>query len=122
MPIRVLASVIQRDNRLLVFRRPLDKRHGGLWEFPGGKVREGESDLDAARRELREELGVEVTGVGAVDPKIKVRILSMRTWLLSEISRALRATRPQSCTENTMACIISRYSWSNGQLTKTFCS
>jgi 8-oxo-dGTP diphosphatase len=66
MPIRVLASVVERDQRLLVCRRPLHKRHGGLWEFPGGKVREGESDLEAARRELREELGVEVTGVGAV--------------------------------------------------------
>ena len=68
MPIRVLASVIQRENRLLVYRRPLHKRHGGLWESPVGKVREGESDLEAARRELREELGVEVTGVGAVAP------------------------------------------------------
>jgi 8-oxo-dGTP diphosphatase len=68
MPIRVLASVIERDHRLLVCRRPLDKRHGGLWEFSGGKVREGESDLEAARRELREELAVEVTGVGAVAP------------------------------------------------------
>jgi 8-oxo-dGTP pyrophosphatase MutT (NUDIX family) len=66
MPIRVLASVIERDHRLLVCRRPLHKRHGGLWEFPGGKVREGESDLEAARRELWEELGVEVTGVGPV--------------------------------------------------------
>ena len=37
MPIRVLASVIERDNRLLVCRRPLHKRHGGLGEFPAGK-------------------------------------------------------------------------------------
>ena len=40
MPIRVLASVIERENRLRVCRRPLDKRNGGLGEFPGGK--EGE--------------------------------------------------------------------------------
>jgi hypothetical protein len=45
MPIRVLGSVTERDNRLLVCRRPLHKRHGGLWEFPGGKVRERESDV-----------------------------------------------------------------------------
>jgi len=66
MPIRVLASVIQRENRLLVCQRPPHKRHGGLWEFPGGKVKARESDLEAARRELREELGVNVTEVGPV--------------------------------------------------------
>ena len=66
MPIRVLASVISKDRRLLISQRPLDKRHGGLWEFPGGKVKAGESDFEAARRELREELAVDVTGVGPV--------------------------------------------------------
>lgn len=55
---RVIACVISRGNRLLVCRRPLHKRHGGLWEFPGGKTTPGESDRDAAARELHEELGV----------------------------------------------------------------
>jgi len=62
--VRVLAAVIQNDGRFLVCRRPLHKRHGGLWEFPGGKLEPAESDLDAARRELREELDVGVTAVG----------------------------------------------------------
>lgn len=61
--IRVIAAVITRGDRYLVCRRPPDKRHGGLWEFPGGKCEPGESDADAARRELREELGVEVVAV-----------------------------------------------------------
>ena len=65
-PPRVLASVIRREGRLLVGRRPLHKRHGGLWEFPGGKVEPGESDREAVGRELREELGVDVTRVGPV--------------------------------------------------------
>lgn len=61
--VRVLAAVIEEHGRYLVCRRPLHKRHGGLWEFPGGKLEVGETDFDAARRELREELAVEVIAV-----------------------------------------------------------
>lgn len=64
-PIPVLAAVIRREGRYLLGRRPAHKRHGGLWEFPGGKLEAGESWIDAAKRELREELGVSVTGAGA---------------------------------------------------------
>lgn len=55
---RVVACVIQRGDRMLVCRRPVTKRHGGLWEFPGGKAEPSESDADAAARELLEELRV----------------------------------------------------------------
>jgi len=59
-----MAAVISLEDRVLVCRRPLHKRHGGLWEFPGGKCEPGESDADAIARELREELAVLVTSVG----------------------------------------------------------
>lgn len=62
--IPVLAAVIRRGDRYLLALRPTRKRHGGLWEFPGGKLEDGESWLQAARRELREELGVHVVAVG----------------------------------------------------------
>jgi mutator protein MutT len=62
--IRVVAAVIRRDQHFLVCQRPPDKRHGGLWEFPGGKCEAGESDVQATTRELQEELGVAVTHVG----------------------------------------------------------
>ncbi|MEO6877371.1 MAG: NUDIX domain-containing protein [Gemmatimonadaceae bacterium] len=60
---RVLAAVVLHDSHYLVCERPAHKRHGGLWEFPGGKLELGETHLDAARRELAEELGVEVLAV-----------------------------------------------------------
>ncbi len=62
--VRVLAAVIERAGRYLICQRPAHKRHGGLWEFPGGKLEPGESDEDAATREMQEELGVRVTAVG----------------------------------------------------------
>jgi mutator protein MutT len=62
----VVAAVIRRDDRYLVGRRPPEKRHGGLWEFPGGKVLRGESRLEAVTRELDEELGLEVVSLGAL--------------------------------------------------------
>lgn len=62
--IRVVAAVIQREGRYLLCQRPAHKRHGGLWEFPGGKLEPGESPEAAAHRELREELGVTARWVG----------------------------------------------------------
>jgi A/G-specific adenine glycosylase len=52
--------VFDADDRLLIQRRPDDGLLGGLWEFPGGKREEGEDLAAACRRELREELGIEV--------------------------------------------------------------
>jgi len=64
--IPVMAAVIRREGRLLLGRRPDHKRHGGLWEFPGGKVDPGESNQQAVERELFEELGLSTTSVGKV--------------------------------------------------------
>ena len=56
----VSARLCDSEGRWLMHRRPADKAHGGLWEFPGGKVEHGENPRQAVVRELREELGVTV--------------------------------------------------------------
>ncbi len=59
--IEVAAAVILRDDgRFLLAQRPAGKVYAGYWEFPGGKIEDGESAEDALGRELHEELGIEV--------------------------------------------------------------
>ena len=52
-------ALIDRDSRLLLAQRPEGKSMAGLWEFPGGKVEQGETPEAALVRELHEELGIE---------------------------------------------------------------
>ena len=60
MTIRVVAGLVYQDRRLLVCQRRDDASYPLKWEFPGGKVEEGENLLTSLRRELKEELGIEV--------------------------------------------------------------
>lgn len=59
-PIVLVAAValIDVDGRVLLAQRPEGKSMAGLWEFPGGKVEEGERPEDALIRELEEEIGI----------------------------------------------------------------
>jgi 8-oxo-dGTP diphosphatase len=53
------AALVDPDGRILLARRPEGKSMAGLWEFPGGKVQDGEVPEQALIRELREELGID---------------------------------------------------------------
>ena len=55
----VAAALIDVDGRVLLCRRPEGKAMAGLWEFPGGKLQEGETPEQALVRELHEELGID---------------------------------------------------------------
>ena len=57
----VAAAVIERAGEFLLAQRPEGKAYPGYWEFPGGKIEPGEDAREALVRELREELGIEVT-------------------------------------------------------------
>ncbi len=58
--IRLVAAVIERDGRYLITQRRSTAVLPGLWEFPGGRVEDGETDEQALRRELFERLGTEI--------------------------------------------------------------
>lgn len=58
--IRVVAAVVERDGRYLITQRRANAVLPHLWEFPGGRVEERETDAEALRREMQERLGVSV--------------------------------------------------------------
>jgi len=80
------AVLLNRDGSFLLAQRPPGKLYGGYWEFPGGKVEAGEPPRDALERELREELGVEVTAATPwitrvfTYPHAAVRLRFYRVW------------------------------------------
>lgn len=55
----VAAALVDFDGRVLIAKRPPGKTMAGLWEFPGGKVNDGETPEAALIRELQEELGID---------------------------------------------------------------
>ena len=57
----VAVALVDPDGRVLIAKRPEGKAMAGLWEFPGGKVGEGELPEEALVRELDEELGIDIT-------------------------------------------------------------
>jgi len=61
LPLVLVSAValIDADDRILLTRRPPGKAMAGLWEFPGGKLHEGETPEAALIRELREELAID---------------------------------------------------------------
>ena len=58
--IEVVAAIIRKDNKIFCAQRNLAKSMGGKWEFPGGKIEEGETNEEALIREIREELDSEI--------------------------------------------------------------
>ena len=77
-------ALIDADGGVLMSQRPKGKDHAGLWEFPGGKVDEGETPLLALQRELEEELGIIVTKADpvsfAVDAHFVLLLFACKEW------------------------------------------
>lgn len=84
----VALALIDDAGRVLMQQRRIGKAHGGLWEFPGGKVEPGESLVGALIREIAEELGIELSqaaleplsfAASPADPHV-VLLYTCRDW------------------------------------------
>ena len=67
MPVVVAAAVLILEGRVLLTRRAEGQHLAGMWEFPGGKLEEGESPEAALYRECLEECGIEIDGGEIID-------------------------------------------------------
>ncbi|MFH1262626.1 MAG: (deoxy)nucleoside triphosphate pyrophosphohydrolase [Pseudomonadota bacterium] len=93
--IRVVGALIEKDGKFLATQRAGTGPFAGKWEFAGGKVREGEGDQEALRREIREELGIDIT-VGELEsetehdyPTLSIRLcLYHCSWIRGAITRS----------------------------------
>jgi 8-oxo-dGTP diphosphatase len=88
----VVAGALIHDGRLLVAQRARPPELAGLWELPGGKVTAGESDADALIRELREELGAEVTVGPQIGADVRLSAATvLRAYLVGLSSGTVQA-------------------------------
>ncbi len=64
---RVAVGVIRQNGKILICQRKKDGRYGLKWEFPGGKLEAGEDVEQCLRRELREELAIEIDAIEHIE-------------------------------------------------------
>ncbi len=93
MTILVAAAVVIERGRVLLTQRKRGSHLEGLWEFPGGKVEDGEDPRDALVRELREELGVDAD-VGDI-VEVTFHRYETKSVLLLFYAASLRAGSPE---------------------------
>ena len=112
--IRVVAGILRDDNGcVLIAERIGDQAFAGLWEFPGGKIKDDEESLSALRREIDEELGIEIlqpTLFMSLDHDYPDRSVSIDFYLIKDWSntpegrdgQALRWVSPDALEEDSL--------------------
>ncbi|AYZ33278.1 pyrimidine (deoxy)nucleoside triphosphate diphosphatase [Serratia sp. FDAARGOS_506] len=91
--IDVVAAILEQNGRILLAQRDAGSDQAGLWEFPGGKVEAGESQPEALKRELDEELGI----CARIDDYVSSnqwqqgeRIIRLHAWRVADFTGELQ--------------------------------
>jgi 8-oxo-dGTP diphosphatase len=99
--VRVVAAVIRRNDEFLITHRFANAHLGGLWEFPGGKVEEGEGLTAALTREIEEEIGIDIEVAGELlrdshaypDRTVRIHFFECRILAGEPVARGVAAFR-----------------------------
>ena len=97
----IAVGIIRKQGLILIDRRKPDAMLGGLWEFPGGKVDPGEALPDAIRREVREEVGIEIDvgdEIAAVEHAYSHFSITLHAFACRHISGLARPLGCTACT------------------------
>ena len=97
-------ALIDADGRVLITKRPNGKEMAGLWEFPGGKIKNNETPEDGLIREIKEEIGVNLNS-HCIAP------LSFSTHIYNDLSFTILLYVSRKWEENPSPLIHSEISW-----------
>ena len=96
--INVVAAAIEKDGLIFCAQRPEGKSLGGCWEFPGGKLENGETPEEALIREIKEEFDSEIEVISFLNEasyEYDFGIVTMKTYLSKLISGELKLLEHQ---------------------------
>ncbi len=91
----VVGIIINKDDQILIAKRASHQHQGDKWEFPGGKVEEGETPQQALQRELKEELGIDIKSANQLieikhqysDKAVLLDVYEVRKWQGEAVGR-----------------------------------
>lgn len=108
--INVVGAIIRnKEGKILIAQRNLNKNQGGLWEFPGGKIEEGETKEKAIEREIKEELDMDIKCESLFDehayeyPNKTINLIVLNCSMIGDSYRALEHEDLKWVTEDEMA-------------------
>ena len=110
--LHVAVGVILREGDLFIAKRQGDQHLAGLWEFPGGKVEADETVLDALKRELYEELGIDVISAAPLIQQrheYDIRTVVLDCWLVTEFNGEAHGKEGQPTTWAKIEAFASTY-------------